>query len=88
MFRFVIVEYGTLGNGDASIPASAEFQLLLESAANTSIRVWLKNYTSLATAKTGAEGLFTTIETLDEGSTVDWVAAGTGAISTSLTPAL
>ena len=57
MFQYFIRAYGTTGDG--VVPSSFELTLRVVGVSEASPKnVWLKDYTTLALAKTGAAALF------------------------------
>lgn len=84
MFQFHIKQYGLKGDGSGAVGANP-FQLILRVVGVNEAspkNVWLKDYASLAAAKTGAGSLFST------GTVTPWVdnASSTESLSAIVTP--
>jgi len=79
MFQFFIKQYGLQGNG-AGPTGSYPYQLTLRVVGVSEAspkNVWLKDYDTLADAKTGAAALFAT------GTVTPWVNSPSGAIDSA-----
>lgn len=79
MFQFTISKYGTVGDGGTVLGANP-FQLKMHVLTQTAKEIWIKDYASLAAAKTGANGVFASA-TPTIGTTSNWTDSADGSES-------